>query len=248
MGSLTHDHGWAGFDDDRASGKGLGRPRSLPFGLTVPGNMRQRFHEMEVGFFLKGAAIGLSIAAPVGPIGVLCIRRSLSDGMLKGFTAGLGAATADAAYGCVAGFGLTAISGFLVQRRTCLGLIGGAFLCYLGVRTFLSRPAQASSGRDSGFLAVYGSTLLLTLSNPATILSFAAVFSALGLGISADYLGAGALVLGVFLGSALWWLALSSGVGLLRRRVSSNRMQTVNRISGTVLLSFGIYAICISLP
>jgi threonine/homoserine/homoserine lactone efflux protein len=202
---------------------------------------------METTFFLKGAAIGFAIAAPVGPIGVLCIRRSLSDGMLKGFTAGLGAATADAAYGCVAGFGLTAVSGFLVEHRTWLGLIGGVFLCYLGIRTFFSAPAQASASRDSGFASVYGSTFLLTLANPSTILSFAAVFSALGLGISADYLGAGALVLGVFLGSALWWLALSGGVGLLRSRMTPAWMRAINRVSGAVLLAFGICALCRSL-
>lgn len=198
---------------------------------------------MELSFFTKGVAIGFSIAAPVGPIGVLCIRRSLADGAPKGFSAGLGAATADAAYGCVAGFGLTAVSGFLVRHQAWLGLIGGGFLCYLGVRTFLSRPALAAPAGGDGHLAVYGSTLLLTLANPATILSFAAVFSALGLGISADYFGAGALVAGVFLGSALWWLLLSGGVSLLRSRVNATWMRAVNFVSGCVLVGFGLYAL-----
>jgi threonine/homoserine/homoserine lactone efflux protein len=198
---------------------------------------------MELSFFTKGVAIGFSIAAPVGPIGVLCIRRSLADGALKGFSAGLGAATADAAYGCVAGFGLTAVSGFLVRHQAWLGLIGGAFLCYLGVRTFFNRPALAAPAGGDGHLAVYGSTLLLTLANPATILSFAAVFSALGLGISADYFGAGALVAGVFLGSALWWLLLSGGVSLLRSRVNATWMRAVNLASGCVLVGFGLYAL-----
>jgi len=198
---------------------------------------------METGFFLKGAAIGLSIAAPVGPIGVLCIRRSLADGVWKGFVAGLGAATADAAYGCVAGFGLTSISDFLVRHQTGLGLAGGAFLGYLGVRTFSSEPARDAPEAGSHPLAIYGSTLLLTLANPATILSFAAVFAAIGLGISADYAGAGRLVLGVFAGSALWWLILSGGVGLLRSRVSPAWLRGVNRASGCVLLGFGIYAL-----
>jgi threonine/homoserine/homoserine lactone efflux protein len=198
---------------------------------------------MELGFFLKGAALGFSIAAPVGPIGVLCIRRSLADGALKGFTAGLGAATADAAYGCVAGFGLTAVSHFLVRHQAAFGLVGGLFLCYLGVRTFVSKPAQAAAAAGAGFASVYGSTLLLTLANPATILSFAAAFSAFGLGASADYVAASALVLGVFLGSAAWWLVLSGGVGLLRSRVTSAWMRAVNRVSGVVLVALGIGAI-----
>jgi len=198
---------------------------------------------MDPGFFLKGAAIGLSIAAPVGPIGVLCIRRSLADGTWAGFTAGLGAATADAAYGCVAGFGLTAISGFLVRHQVALGLAGGLFLGYLGVRTFASEPAPQAPEAGARPLAVYGTTFLLTLANPATILAFAAVFSAVGLGISADYAGAARLVLGVFAGSALWWLVLSGGVGRLRSRVTPAWLRAVNRLSGCVLLAFGICAL-----
>ena len=198
---------------------------------------------MELGFFIKGVAIGFSIAAPVGPIGVLCIRRSLADGVWKGFTAGLGAATADAAYGCVAGFGLTAVSGFLVRHQALLGLAGGAFLCFLGVRTFLATPAPEAPAPADSPLAVYASTFLLTLANPATILSFAAVFSAVGLWISADYPGAGRLVLGVFAGSALWWLILSGGVGLLRSRVTPAWLGAVNRLCGCVLAGFGVYAL-----
>jgi threonine/homoserine/homoserine lactone efflux protein len=198
---------------------------------------------MDASFFLKGLALGFSIAAPVGPIGVLCIRRSLADGALKGFAAGLGAATADAAYGSVAGFGLAAISRFLVRHQNWLGIIGGLFLCYLGVRTFLSRPAREAAAGGGSFPAIYGTTFLLTIANPATILSFAAAFSAFGLGISADYLGASSLVLGVFLGSAAWWLILSGGVGLLRTRVTSARMKAVNRLSGVVLFAFGLFAL-----
>jgi threonine/homoserine/homoserine lactone efflux protein len=198
---------------------------------------------MPLGYVLKGLLTGFSIAAPVGPIGVLCIRRSLADGMSKGFTVGLGAATADAAYGCVAAFGLTAISGFLVGHRIWIGVVGGIFLCYLGVRTFLSRPAQAAAPGEGRFLALYASTFFLTLANPATILSFAAVFAAFGLGRGTDYSAACELVLGVFLGSALWWLLLSGGVGLLRSRITGAWMQAVNRASGGILVAFGAYAI-----
>lgn len=199
---------------------------------------------MNAPFLLKGLVIGLSIAAPVGPIGVLCIRRSLRDGMLAGFMAGLGAATADAAYGCVAGFGMTAISGFLVSHRFWIGMIGGGFLCYLGVKAFLSSPAaEPAPGTGRRVLAVYASTLLLTLANPSTILSFVAVFAALGLASAIDYPAATSLVVGVFTGSAGWWLLLSGTVGLLRNRVNTSWMRSVNRVSGAVLLVFGLYAL-----
>jgi threonine/homoserine/homoserine lactone efflux protein len=199
---------------------------------------------MDFRFLTKGMVIGFSIAAPVGPIGVLCIRRSLADGSRAGLAAGLGAATADAAYGSVAAFGLTVISGALVRRQFWLALVGGSFLCYLGLRTFISKPAEhAATAPVDSLLATYFSTVLLTLTNPATILSFAAVFAGFGLGVAADYAGACALVLGVFLGSALWWLILSGGVGLLRSRVTTDWMVAINRFSGALLLGFGFFAL-----
>ena len=125
-----------------------------------------------------------------------------------------------------------------------LQTLGGGFLCYLGVRTFLSRPAEHAAGtRHGGWLATYASTLLLTLANPATILSFLAVFVGFGLGASVDYGAAGLLVGGVFLGSASWWLILSGGVGLFRSRVTVSWMRAVNRLSGGVLVLFGVYAL-----
>lgn len=199
---------------------------------------------MTPSFLLKGAAIGFSIAAPVGPIGLLCIRRSLAEGQRAGLATGLGAATADAVYGCVAGFGLTAVSSFLVGQRFWLGLVGGGFLCYLGARTFRSSPAEQSAMAGSkGLLSAYLSTFLLTLTNPMTILSFAAVFAGLGLGTSTDYRAACALVAGVFAGSALWWLLLSNGAALLRSRVNSTWIQAVNRVSGVIIFGFGLYAL-----
>lgn len=199
---------------------------------------------MRQNLFLEGLLIGFSIAAPVGPIGVLCIRRSLAGGALRGLASGLGAATADAAYGFVAAFGLTAVSGFLVRQQFALGLVGGGFLCFLGVRTFLSAPAAGAVSQKSGSLsASYASTLALTLANPVTILSFAAVFAGLGLGSADDYFSAGRMVAGVFLGSAAWWVILSSGAGLLRSRVDDRWMRAINRLSGSVLFGFGVYAL-----
>jgi len=199
---------------------------------------------MALNFLCKGMIIGLSIAAPVGPIGVLCIRRTLTDGRAAGLATGLGAATADAAYGCVAGFGLTVISGFLVGHRFWLGFFGGLFLCYLGIRTLLSKPAaQAAEVRGGGLGPAYLSTLFLTLTNPMTILSFVAVFAGFGLAASPDYFSAGILVAGVFIGSALWWLLLSGGVALFRSRVSAAWMQGINRLSGCIILAFGLYSL-----
>lgn len=196
-------------------------------------------------YFLRGVLLGFAIAAPVGPIGVLCIRRTLAQGLLAGLVSGLGAATADAFYGFVAAFGLTFISSFLVDQQSWIRLIGGLFLCYLGIRTFLAPLAEeAATGSGNGLVAAYSSTLFLTLTNPLTILSFAAVFAGLGVGAAAgDYGAAVATVLGVFLGSALWWLALSAGVSLFRSRFTPRAMRWVNRISGVIILGFGVAAL-----
>ena len=200
---------------------------------------------MEISFLLRGLIIGFSIAAPVGPIGVLCIRRTLADGWRSGLVSGLGAATADALYGCIAGFGLAFISNFLVSQKAWLRLIGGAFLCYLGLKTLLAKPAeQAAPGKDNGLLGDYASTFLLTLTNPMTVISFAAIFAGLGLaGASGSYGSAGVLVLGVFCGSALWWFLLSGGVGLFRARFNPASLRWVNRISGVIIIGFGLFAL-----
>ena len=200
---------------------------------------------MKLSFLLRGLVIGFSIAAPVGPIGVLCIRRTLAQGRVAGLVSGLGAATADALYGCVAGFGLTFVSSFLIGQQTWLRLVGGAFLCYLGLKTLLSRPAEgAASAGGSGLLGAYVSTLFLTLTNPLTILSFAAVFAGLGVGSAGQgYLSAGVSVLGVFLGSALWWLLLSGGVSQFRHKLNLQKLAWVNRISGAIIAGFGVFAL-----
>lgn len=200
---------------------------------------------MDISFLLRGILIGFSIAAPVGPIGVLCIRRTLADGRAAGLVSGLGAATADALYGCIAGFGLTLISNFLVSQQVWLRLVGGLFLCYLGVKTLLSKPAaQAAVAKGNGLLGAYASTFFLTVTNPVTIIAFAAVFAGLGLAnTSGNYGAAGVLVAGVFLGSALWWLLLSGGVGLLREKFNTAGLLWVNRISGVIITGFGLLAL-----
>jgi threonine/homoserine/homoserine lactone efflux protein len=200
---------------------------------------------MDINFFLRGLIIGFSIAAPVGPIGVLCIRRTLAQGHVFGFVSGLGAATADAIYGCIAGLGLTFISSLLIHQQIWLRLIGGAFLCYLGVKTFMSLPAeQAAKAKGNSLVGAYASTFLLTLTNPMTMLSFAAVFAGLGVASTrGNYTLAIILVLGVFTGSALWWLMLSGGIGLFRTKLTPRRLQWVNRISGVLITAFGLLAL-----
>ena len=219
-------------------------------------------------FLLKGLAIGFAIAAPVGPIGVLCIRRTFAEGRVAGLATGLGAATADALYGAVAGFGLTALSSFLLGYQGALRLVGGVFLCALGLKTFLSRPAAAGARMPGkGLAQAYATTVMLTLTNPATILSFIAVFAGAGLGQQgAGTVDALAIVTGVFAGSAAWWLLLSTFVDRWRQRhpefaalapnavggavvtgvtlgVASKTLTRINQVSGVLLFGFGLVAL-----
>ena len=201
---------------------------------------------MELSVFLRGLAMGFGIAAPVGPIGVLCIRRTLADGRSVGFAAGLGAATADALYGAVAAFGLLFVSKALVGQRVWLQAIGGLFLCYLGARTWMTAPAATAepSRRGLGLFSAWASTFALTLTNPTTILSFVAIFAGLGLGSRAGGYGPATLmVLGVFLGSAFWWLLLSTGVGFFRSALTRQGLRWVNRLAAAIIRAFGIGAL-----
>lgn len=201
---------------------------------------------MEITFLIKGIVIGFSIAAPVGPIGVVCIGRTLAGGWASGLVSGLGAASADAIYGCIAGFGLTFISNILVSQHTWLRLIGGLFLLYLGLKTFRTTPPeqQAASVKGNSLVRDYASTFFLTLTNPMTILSFTAIFAGLGLvSMRGNDVSAGVLVLGVFIGSALWWLILSGGVGVFREKIGFHGLKWVNKVSGSIIAGFG----CLSL-
>jgi threonine/homoserine/homoserine lactone efflux protein len=191
---------------------------------------------------LKGLIIGFSIAAPVGPIGLLCIRQSVTAGRVAGFVSGLGAATADAAYGMVAALGLTAVTNMLLEHQSWLRLGGGVFLLFLGVTTLRAKPpsSEASSTRTENLWAIYVSTLGLTLTNPMTVLSFVGIFAGLGIDASADGPGPAAmLVSGVFLGSATWWLLLSTTAGWLGARLQRGRLRIVNVASGMIIGAFG---------
>lgn len=199
---------------------------------------------MSMELFTQGMIFGLAIAAPVGPIGILTIRRTLVGGLLVGLLSGLGAATADAIYGTVAVLGLTAVSAFLIQHQPTLQLIGGAFLLYLGIQTIRKPVNNSQLIIDNSQLKIFPaflSTLLLTLSNPVTILSFTAVFAGFGLGSQADGEGSGfMLVVGVFLGSALWWLLLTGMVTAVRGKLNDSAFRAINLASGLLLIGFAL--------
>ncbi|WP_129671512.1 LysE family translocator [Candidatus Chloroploca sp. Khr17] len=200
---------------------------------------------MDYSLFARGALFGLAIAAPVGPIGVLCIKRTLRDGQLTGFVSGLGAATADLIYGTIAVLGLSMLTSLLIGLSFWTRLIGGLFLIYLGIRTMREQPSdKAAAATARGLLGAYGSTLLLTITNPATIIAFAAIFAGLGIGSSAGTPGeAFLLIAGVGAGSALWWLMLSSVAGLLHGRLTPRVLRIVNLVSGVIITGFGLAAL-----
>jgi len=204
---------------------------------------------MQLGLFLKGILIGFVVAVPIGPMGVLCVSRALSGGPVYGLFSGLGVATGDAVWAGIAALGLTMISGFLFSQQSWLRLIGGIFLCYLGIKTFLTGPrVQTVSGVASGLGGAYGSTFFLTFSNPATILSFVAIYAGWGVeSLSGHYVSAAVLTAGVFVGSASWWILLSGGLLAFRKSFAYSGLQWVERISGAIIAGLGLFIILLSL-
>jgi threonine/homoserine/homoserine lactone efflux protein len=200
---------------------------------------------MDPTLLARGAVLGFTIAAAVGPISLLCIRRTLAEGRLVGLASGLGVATADATYGAIAAFGLTAVTDLLLDGRRILGVVGGAFLLWLAWRTFRAVPGEAAAvdvPARRGLPGAYLSTLGLTLTNPMTILSFGALF--VGLGVTGgDAAEAALLTAGVFVGSAAWWIVLVTVVGALRSRVTVEGLRAVNMVSGVLIGAFGIVAL-----
>jgi threonine/homoserine/homoserine lactone efflux protein len=197
---------------------------------------------MDTAIFVKGLVVGFLVATPVGPIGLLCVQRTLNEGKMHGMVSGLGAATADAVYGLIAALGLTFVSNFLVTAQPWLRLLGGLFLCYLGTKILFSKPGrQAPSANGSRHISNYGSTFFLALTSPATILVFAAVFAGLGV-VSPDsyYLSVGLSVAGVFTGSAIWWLMLSGIAGIFHGKVSYDKLTGLNKVSGIIVTAFGL--------
>jgi len=204
--------------------------------------------------WLQGLVMGFTIAAPVGPIGLLCMRQTLSQGWWMGVATGLGAATADALYGCVAALGLVIVSQFLVHHQAGIRIFGGAFLAYLGIQSFrttlpvspMNQPDRSDSlapilktpFRWKLLWQNYASTFFLTLTNPATILRFIGIFSLNDRFYTRSE--AIALVTGVFCGSSLWWLSLSSGVCFVRQVLSPHLVQWINQGAGALIFVFGV--------
>lgn len=198
---------------------------------------------MDAMLFFKSLFLGLAIAAPLGPIGALCINRTLERGFIAGVAGGLGTALADCVYAALAAVGFAAFSDILGTIDTPLRLIGGAFMLWLGWKSLRPAPARtAAKISASDLLGTVAATFVLTITNPMTILSFAAIFASLGLASGTGSASAVLVVSGVFVGSMLWWSVLSGGVALARNRLPENSAIWVSRASGVVLIAFGLWA------
>jgi threonine/homoserine/homoserine lactone efflux protein len=198
-----------------------------------------------IWMLVKGAGIGFAVAAPVGPIGMLCIRTTLERGRIAGFAAGLGAAVADAIYGTIGVLGVTAISGYIEAQRIWLELGGGIFVILFGIHLGLTKPNIQNGNEEIpvSLWADFMKTLVLTLANPSTILTFMAIFAGVPGAAASSMAAVPATVLGVLLGSAAWWLFLSQGVGVIRHRISERALKWMNWAAGILLVAFGVYTL-----
>jgi threonine/homoserine/homoserine lactone efflux protein len=199
---------------------------------------------MDVVFLLKGLIIGFAMAVPIGPIGIMSIRKTLAEGHTRGMIIGLGAATADAFYGSIAAFGLTFVSDVIASQYFWLRLLGGGLLLFLGIRTFRAKRKDPKiPSDDKGMLGSYITSFLLALTNPVTIFAFVAVFAAFGLGHKLNIIAACILVLGVLAGSCLWFLTLGYVATLFRNKLDAGGLRWVNRISGVLIILSGVAAL-----
>ncbi|WP_323785215.1 LysE family translocator [Thalassovita sp.] len=196
-----------------------------------------------VEIFVKGLGVGLAIAAPVGPIGLLCIRRSVADGRGAGLATGFGAAAADGTYGLLVAVGVSA-TGVLTRYATPMQLFGGLLIAWLGLMTlrgfFAARPKEIAAPPTKSVFSAFATTYLLTLSNPTTVLAFAGMVAGLGAAASGAANAAYWLVAGVFLGSALWWLILVHAALWARARIAQDTLRWLDLIAGTILFVWGI--------
>jgi threonine/homoserine/homoserine lactone efflux protein len=194
--------------------------------------------------FLKGILVGFLIAVPVGPIGILCIRRTLAGSYVLGLFTGLGAAVADTFYGAIAGFSLVGIANFIKSYDFYLRFFGGGILAWISIFIFRAplRENTIEEGGGGTLLHGFTSAFFLTVSNPVTLLVFAAAFAVMGVSpVHDSFLQASALVAGVFVGASAWWLSLSTAVQLVHHRLSDKHLLWINRSSGVMLLGFSAY-------
>ncbi len=199
--------------------------------------------------------MGFSVSAPLGPVGVMCIRRTILDGYLAGMAVGLGATTADVIYATVAALGLTAVADSLVPQQTLLRFVAAGFLFFLAFRAVRARGDAAwlagraatilpRAARPSIWLGAYGTGFLLLITNPLAIVIFGSVFAGLGLtSMGGDLASSVAIVLGVFAGAQLWWIGLATAVGALRSRMTARVFRAINLLSAAALAAFGLLAV-----
>jgi threonine/homoserine/homoserine lactone efflux protein len=204
---------------------------------------------VELTFLIKGLVAGFIICVPFGPIGLLCVMRTLTDGKLAGVASVLGASVMDAIYCAIAGLGVSYVSNLLNKEGTFLRLAGGMILIAMGIKIFFTHPSEkAPEAKGHGLLASFGSSFLIMATNPLAIVVFTATFSALGIGGWQDaHLFTGFLVAGVFVGSALWAPILVAGVSLFNPQLTLHELRLANRIAGVILCGFGIVACFLAL-
>lgn len=194
-------------------------------------------------FLIKGIAIGLIVAAPIGPVNLLVMQRTLAHGRLNGLATGMGATAGDGVFAVVAAFGISAVSTFVLAWIDWIQAIGAAIVCVMGLRMMVARPrVECVEGGQSRLPQAVASTFLLTITNPMTMLGFAALFAGVGgLGGAAGDMGSAlSISAGVMLGSTAWWLAVALGVGLVRKRLDEAMLRLINRISGSIIILFGV--------
>jgi threonine/homoserine/homoserine lactone efflux protein len=202
---------------------------------------------MDIELQLRGLAVGFIIAAPVGPVNVLCMQRTIEKGWKSGMLSGLGAALADTGYGAIAVFGISLVIDFLLREQATIRLFGGIVLAGIGVMYYrkpprsLHEPVPESSAHSD-----LASTFLLTATNPTTVLSFLAVLATLGLGKQYPLWQTSFLTLGIFCGSMAWWTILASSVNLLRNRITDRTMRSMNRVAGIAIGGFGLVNVILS--
>lgn len=195
-----------------------------------------------MGLFFKGIVVGIIIATPVGPVGTLCVQRTLIEGKINGFLTGLGATTADVIFGLIAAFGLTVVSNFLIDQQEWIRLLGGIIICLIGIRVFfVNTHNKITPTRSPNLFSAFASAFLIAITNPITIITFAVMFAGFGLvGSNANYGSASLTVFGVFVGSGFIWLTLLGMTLMFRERFDFGRMKWVNKIAGIVILMFGV--------
>jgi len=200
----------------------------------------------QLDLLIRGVLAGLAIAIPVGPVNVLCISRTIAKGRFSGIVSGLGAATADTFYGAIAGFSISLIINFLIEEKFWIRLVGGALLIAIGILYWFKKPKSLDEKSEESAHSDYVTTLILTLTNPTTVLSFLAVLAALRLGESRPWTLTLFLVLGIFVGSMIWWIVLAMIAGHFRRRFNDRAVLWMNRIGAIAIAGFGIFTMLIA--